>query len=88
MFKVFGIAGNKCDKFEEEKVDKNEVEIFAKEIGALFQLTSAESNIGIKKLFTDLGKQFLDSNLGNKNRKSVKLDEDSEKSDSLKKGCC
>ena len=86
MNKVLGIAGNKCDIFEEEKVDKKEVEIFANEIGASFQLTSAQSNTGIKELFTDLGRQFL---LSYKNKeKNINLDVESKTSNEHKSGCC
>ncbi len=69
-----GIAGNKCDKFEEEDIDKKIVEEFANEVGASFQLTSAQSNIGIKDLFIELGQKFLDSSNPNiVRKKSSKL---------------
>ena len=57
---VFGIAGNKCDLFSEEQVSENEVKAFAKSIGAVFHLTSAQDNIGITELFTDLGEKYLE----------------------------
>ena len=69
-----GIAGNKCDKFEEEDIDKKIVEEFANEVGASFQLTFAQSNIGIKDLFIELGQKFLDSSNPNiERKKSSKL---------------
>lgn len=58
---IFGIAGNKCDLFNEEEVKESEVKEFAKKIGAIFQLTSAQDNIGIKELFNDLGTKYLES---------------------------
>lgn len=59
---VFGIAGNKCDLFNEEQVTEAEAKKFAQEIGAVFHLTSAQDNIGIKELFTDLGQKYLEAN--------------------------
>ena len=57
---VMGIAGNKCDLYEQECVSEEEAREFAKEIGALFGLTSAKSNTGVEKLFLDLGHKYLD----------------------------
>ena len=39
---VFGVVGNKCDLFQEEKVSEAEGKKFAKEIGAVFQITSCK----------------------------------------------
>ena len=44
---VIGLAGNKCDIFDKEAVTEEEAKIFANEIGAQFQLTSACENMGI-----------------------------------------
>ena len=38
---VFGIAGNKCDLLSQEKVDEKEARAYAKEIDAVFFLTSS-----------------------------------------------
>ena len=86
---VFGIAGNKCDKLEDEVVPKTEGEEFAKSIGAVFKLTSASRNLGINELFEELGKRYLiqnsDSN-SKKKSKGVKLDP--KKGRNKKKKCC
>lgn len=56
---IFGLAGNKVDLMENEEVEKNEVEEFAKEIEAEFRLTSALNNVAIDDLFESLGKRFI-----------------------------
>ena len=87
--KVFGLAGNKKDKFLEEQVSNKDGEEFARKIGAYFKLTSAKTNDGILDLFIELGRRYLDPNyrllrekedkeeiIKNKERgKSVKLKE-------------
>ena len=60
---IIGIAGNKSDLYEdEEAVSEQEARDFAKSIGAIFSLTSAQSNTGINELFKDLGRKYLDPN--------------------------
>lgn len=58
---VCGIAGNKNDLSEHEKVDRNEVKEFCEEINAVFKYTSAKNNICIDELFKELGYKFLHS---------------------------
>ena len=59
---VIGIAGNKSDLYLEEDVPEKEAKDFAKSIGAVFKLTSAQNNSGIDDLFKELGIKFLDPN--------------------------
>ena len=59
-FTVLAIVGAKSDCYEQEKVSENDARAYAKEIGAIFQLTSAKDNIGIKELFENLVKLYLD----------------------------
>jgi small GTP-binding protein len=59
---VLGIAGNKCDLFQEEKVTEEEVKKYAKSIGAIFHLTSCKESIGIDELFEECGKKYLEVN--------------------------
>ena len=59
---VLGVAGNKSDLYEKEEVSEQEAREFAKSIGAIFCLTSAQSNSGIEELFEEMGKKFLDPN--------------------------
>ena len=63
---VIGIAGNKCDLYEKEEVNENEAREFAASIGAIFALTSAQSNSGINELFHDVGNKYLDPNFQQK----------------------
>ena len=63
---VLGIAGNKCDIYEEEAVPEAEAREFASSIGAIFGLTSAQNNTGINELFQDVGKKYLDPNFQQK----------------------
>jgi len=58
---VCGIAGNKNDLSEHEKVDRDEVKEFCDEINAIFKYTSAKNNICIDELFKELGYKFLHS---------------------------
>ena len=59
---ILGIAGNKSDLYEYEKVDKNEVKEFSKEINSVLRFTSAKNNCLIDELFDELGKKFVNSN--------------------------
>ena len=77
---ILGIAGNKCDLFNEEEVDEEEAKKFAKSIGAVFKLTSCKESIGIDELFSECGKRYLEVNklIGNevkvkKNSGNIKL---------------
>ena len=57
---VVGLAGNKADLFDREQVSEEEAKEFAKEIKAIFRLTSAMTAIGIDELFSAVGKKILD----------------------------
>ena len=60
---VLAIAGNKADLYDKEDVPEDEARAFAKDIGAIFKLTSAQNNSGIDELFNDLAIKYLDPNL-------------------------
>ena len=57
---VVGLAGNKADLFDREQVSEEEAKEFAKEIKAIFRLTSAMTASGIDELFSAVGKKILD----------------------------
>ena len=90
---IFGIAGNKIDLYEEEKVSQEEAKKFSDSIDAIYKTTSAKENTYIDDLFKDLGRKFINSNLfkqllseKEEERKSkVNLDEKSNKKN--KKWC-
>ena len=85
---VIGIAGNKFDLIEEEKVREEEVREYASEIGASFRFTSALNNNGIDELFKELVEKYIEKfgieSLINKDL-SIKL---SNKMVKKKKKCC
>ena len=99
---VLGIAGNKCDLYEEEAVPEAEAREFANSIGAIFGLTSAQNNTGINELFQDAGNKYLDPTFqqkleGEKNEKQqdggqkgqkITLEKTAAKKDKKKKGFC
>ena len=76
---IIGIAGNKCDLYENEQVKENEAREFAEQIGAIFELTSAQNNTGINELFLGVGYKYLDPNF-----KLIKDEEDDDKQDEKK----
>ena len=88
---VIGIAGNKCDKFDEEEVTENEAKEFASSVDAVFGLTSAFKNSGIDELFNKVGSKFLDPNYqtdgADPTKNNIKLDGDEKKKKKDKK-CC
>jgi len=59
---IIGIAGNKSDLYDEEAVSEQEARDFAKSIGAVFGLTSAQGNTGINELFKDMAIKFINVN--------------------------
>ena len=92
---ILGIAGNKCDLYDEEAVSEQEARDFAKSIGAVFSLTSAQNNSGIEDFFRNLARRYLgidtttDATGGNKpkpkqeqkpgNDNTIKIDSKNEK---------
>ena len=96
---IIGVAANKSDLFEEEKVSYEEGKKFANEIGAIFRLTSAYKSTGIEELFKAIGCAILDPDFidddtvvknkidinENKRKDSVKLNKQEVKK---KKKCC
>ena len=95
---IFAVAGNKCDLFQQEEVKQEEGKKFAKDIGAVFQLTSCKESIGIDDLFYECGKKYLETNnLVNKVNKeskgdTIKITSDKNKNnknnDKKKPKCC
>ena len=56
------LAGNKNDMYEHEEVEENEGKDLAKELGAIFQKTSAKESTGVEDLFVKIGKKFINPN--------------------------
>ena len=57
---VIGIAGNKSDLIEEEKVSEEDAREYASKINASFRLTSALNNIGVEELFKELIEKYIE----------------------------
>ena len=55
-----GIAANKSDLIENEEISENEAREYAKEIKAIFRVTSASTSSGIEELFRIIGCKILD----------------------------
>ena len=91
---VLGIAGNKCDLFQEEEVAEEEVKKYAKSIGAVFHLTSCKESVGIDDLFFECGKKYLEVNnlTGKTEEKKEKIVLDKKKTvinkNDRKRKCC
>ena len=93
---VLGLAGNKCDLFQEEKVTEEEAKKYAKSIGAVFHLTSCKESIGIDELFEECGKKYLEVNnlIGksenNEKKEKIVLDKKKAGNDKSSRGkkCC
>ena len=56
---IIVLAAAKCDLFEEEAVEDEDIESYAESIGAIFKKTSSLSNTGINELFEEVGKKIL-----------------------------
>ena len=57
---VLAIVGNKTDLYEKEAVPEDEARKYAKEINAIFMLTSAKIGSNIDFLFETLVKKYLE----------------------------
>ena len=90
------MVGNKNDMYEFQEVTNDEGLSLAKNINAMYQITSAKNSSGIDELFKNLGKKFLDPQFENtstmtkeerKNR-GEKIMRDNIKNTQKKKKCC
>ena len=59
---VVAMAANKSDLIEKEQVNEAEARKYAKEVGALFKVTSACTAAGIEELFRSIGCKILNPN--------------------------
>ena len=57
---LLGVVANKCDLYTKQQVSKEEGLKLSDEIGAIFQMTSAKSGVGIDNLFENIGRKYLD----------------------------
>ena len=59
---IYAVVGNKNDLYMNQQVDTSDAKDLAKNLGGIFQLTSAKTNEGIKNLFDNIGKKLLKPN--------------------------
>ena len=59
---IYAVVGNKIDLYMNQQVDTLDAKDLAKNLGGIFQLTSAKTNKGIKNLFDNIGKKILKQN--------------------------
>ena len=59
QFTVLALVGNKSDCYEKEEVSEDMAKEYAKEINAIFMLTSAKTGDNIDNLFETLVRQYL-----------------------------
>jgi GTPase SAR1 family protein len=94
---IFHVAGNKIDLFNNEEVEKKDVEEFCKSINAEFDFISAQEHQFIDELFRKLAEKFLNSDIyksKESNKKNNKLKLESDDSDNQgneqkkKRKCC
>ena len=62
MILVVAMAANKSDLIEKEQVNEADARKYAKEVGALFKVTSACTAAGIEELFRSIGCKILNPN--------------------------
>ena len=93
---MLALAANKNDLYDKEEVEENEGISLAKELGAIFQRTSAKEATGVEDLFEKIANKIINPNCVIENsptnemedvrNNSVRL-EDTKKT-YKKKGCC
>ena len=59
---IYALVGNKNDLYMNQQVNTSDAKNLAKNLGGIFQLTSAKTNEGIKNLFDNIGKKILKPN--------------------------
>ena len=99
---ILCIIANKSDLYEQEKVDEGEARQYAKEINAMFAVTSAKNNAGVNDLFLEIAKKYSgadsafaveekdeveDEEVRKVRKESVKITKASQKK-GKKEGCC
>ena len=69
---IFALVGNKNDLYINSVVEEKEAMDWADSIGAIFQTTSAKTNIGIDLLFDIVGKKCLNPKYNYKKEEDIK----------------
>ena len=69
---IFAVVANKNDLYNISEIDEKEAMDWADSIGAIFQETSAKSNVGIDLLFDMVGKKCLNPKYNYKSEEEIK----------------
>ena len=98
---VLGVAGNKCDLYENEAVSEKEGQDYGHSINAYFKLVSAKNNISIDEFFNSMVEKFVESNFMDdllpkyvndknivKKIQKMKLEKNKKSNENKKKKCC
>jgi len=80
---ILALAGNKSDMYEFEEVSDEEAKSYAKEINAIFQKTSAKTDVGVNELFKMIGQKVVNPQA--ENTSNLTKDEQKKRGDKLKK---
>lgn len=86
--------------YDQEEIEEEKVRAFAKEIDAIFRLTSAKNASGVDELFKVIGNKFIDPNssademtpeekeIEKVRRQTVKISTNDDKKNEPSKGKC
>ena len=87
---ILGIAGNKSDLINDEKVDEKDSRDFAEKQGAFFASVSAVSNSGIANLFLEIVHRYPEfaKNKKENEKNKLKLKDEKDNGNKGKKKCC
>ena len=88
---IFDIVGNKMDLYQNEEISEKEAREYAKSIGAGYHLVSCKQSVGIKDLFEDCAKRYLETSKlteKNKEKDNISLSLDKNQTKVEKKKCC
>ena len=85
---ILAIAGNKCDLFDREEVDDEEVKNFAEKNNIIFEKTSAFTGIGIDSLFQKVAIELCrDENMMKNKNNGIKLNLENNKKNKRRSWC-
>ena len=98
---IIGVAGNKCDLYENEAVSEKEGQNYSDSINAYFKLVSAKNNISIDEFFNSMVEKFVESDFMDdllpkyvndknivKKIQKMKLEKNKKSNENKKKKCC
>ena len=85
---IYAVCANKYDLYQKQTVETEKGKEFADHIHAIFQNTSAASDLGINNLFDNLGRKIINPKFDYKKAERDRIKLDSKDNNEEKKGCC